>query len=156
MSASSTRHNPPHPHHGGDHEHADVHAAAIVRTAIGLLVVGVIVQVAMAGLFIYFERRAERRDTSPPPLVTEAARPSTHPRLQANPAQELKVMREEQRQALYSYGWVDEANGVVRLPIDRAMKIMLERGYPVRPGGSHETRKALGSSSGRFAPGGEP
>ena len=33
-----------------------------------------------------------------------------------------------------SFGWIDKNAGVVRLPIDVAMKIALERGFPVRTG----------------------
>ena len=35
---------------------------------------------------------------------------------------------------LDSYGWVDKNAGVVRIPIDEAMKLTLERGLPARPG----------------------
>ena len=33
---------------------------------------------------------------------------------------------------LGSYGWVDSDGGVVRMPIDRAVELVLERGLPVR------------------------
>ena len=33
---------------------------------------------------------------------------------------------------LGSYGWVDKNAGVVRIPIDAAMKLTLERGLPAR------------------------
>jgi hypothetical protein len=33
---------------------------------------------------------------------------------------------------LTSYGWVDKEGGVTRLPIDRAMEVMLEKGFPAR------------------------
>ena len=35
---------------------------------------------------------------------------------------------------LNGYGWVDKANGVVHIPIERAMQLTLERGLPVREG----------------------
>jgi hypothetical protein len=35
---------------------------------------------------------------------------------------------------LTSYGWVDQANGVVRIPIEAAMDLIIERDeIPVRP-----------------------
>jgi hypothetical protein len=148
----------PSPAHGqgaGHHEHSDVSLRGITMTAVGLLVVAVVVQVAMVGLFVVFERRAADRTAPPPSIVTTAPRARPQPRLQANPAQELKTLGEEQRRRLYGYGWVDEANGVVHIPIDLAMKIMLERGYPVRAGATAEAgARALGSSSGRFEPAG--
>jgi hypothetical protein len=37
------------------------------------------------------------------------------------------------KELLSTYGWVDRPAGVVRIPIDRAIDITLERGFPVRP-----------------------
>ncbi|HUC85551.1 MAG TPA: hypothetical protein VL970_10195 [Candidatus Acidoferrales bacterium] len=33
---------------------------------------------------------------------------------------------------LNSYGWVDRSNGIVRIPIARAMELLLQRGLPTR------------------------
>jgi hypothetical protein len=41
-------------------------------------------------------------------------------------------LRAEHEAALRSYGWVDREAGVVRVPIDVAMKLVLEEGLPVR------------------------
>jgi hypothetical protein len=49
---------------------------------------------------------------------------------------ELKEYRDSQRDILNSYGWVDRAGGVVRIPVDRAIELVLARGLPVRPGGA--------------------
>lgn len=40
-----------------------------------------------------------------------------------------------QNQKLNSYGWVDRRHGVVRLPIDRAMDLIVLRGLPTRTNG---------------------
>jgi hypothetical protein len=42
---------------------------------------------------------------------------------------------QEQDKVLASYDWVDEKNGVVRIPIDQAMELLAQRGLPVRPEG---------------------
>ncbi len=34
---------------------------------------------------------------------------------------------------MHSYGWVDQPAGVVRIPIDRAMELLAQRGLPTRP-----------------------
>ena len=36
----------------------------------------------------------------------------------------------EQRAVLGSYGWVDQERGLVRIPVDRAMDLLLEGGRP--------------------------
>src|SRR6201987_871393 len=39
----------------------------------------------------------------------------------------------KQDRTLESYDWVDQQNGVVRIPIERAMDLIAERGLPVVP-----------------------
>ena len=47
-------------------------------------------------------------------------------------ARELAEFRLRQAKLLSSYGWVDREAGVVRIPIDRAMDLVAERGLPTR------------------------
>jgi hypothetical protein len=39
----------------------------------------------------------------------------------------------EEEQELNSYGWVDAGNGIARVPIDRAMELIVEQGLPETP-----------------------
>jgi hypothetical protein len=55
------------------------------------------------------------------------------PQAQATPDETLKVLRATEEAMLTTYGWVDRANGVVRIPIDRAIDLLLQRGLPTRP-----------------------
>lgn len=58
---------------------------------------------------------------------------------QVGSAQEWRTLRAEQQELLGSYGWIDKENGVVHIPVERAMSLLVERGLPVRPGGEAET-----------------
>jgi hypothetical protein len=40
--------------------------------------------------------------------------------------EQLARLRAEQQEQMNSYGWVDEKAGVVRVPIDRAMDLVVE------------------------------
>lgn len=40
---------------------------------------------------------------------------------------------------LNSYGWVDHSNGIVRIPIERAMNLIVQRGLPARTNGISHT-----------------
>ena len=55
------------------------------------------------------------------------------PRLQVDPRQDLSAYREREAALLDGYRWVDKNAGVVRIPIDEAMKRVVERGLPTRP-----------------------
>jgi len=52
------------------------------------------------------------------------------PRLQIEPTAEIDTLRAIADTRLSSYGWVDRQNGIVRLPLDRAMALTAERGLP--------------------------
>jgi len=56
------------------------------------------------------------------------------PRLQVVAPRDVKQYKAAQDEVLKSYGWIDENAGIVRIPIDRAMDILLQKGLPVRGG----------------------
>jgi hypothetical protein len=71
----------------------------------------------------------------PPQSAISAGRvlpPPGMPQLQTHPDADLQVYLKKQRQILDSYGWVDRKKDVVRIPIQRAMNILLQQGLPVR------------------------
>ncbi len=43
-------------------------------------------------------------------------------------------MREEEDALLNTYGWVDPQRGIVRIPIEQAMALVVQQGLPVRAG----------------------
>lgn len=55
------------------------------------------------------------------------------PELQALPARELALVRAREERMLTGTEWVDPLNGVVRIPIERALELSLQEGFPVRP-----------------------
>jgi hypothetical protein len=44
----------------------------------------------------------------------------------------MRELRDREDELLTSYGWVDRNAGVVRIPIEEAMKIVVQRGLPAR------------------------
>lgn len=52
------------------------------------------------------------------------------PRLQVDPLAELSLLNARATERLHSTGWVDRDAGVVHIPIDRAMALLVERGLP--------------------------
>ena len=63
----------------------------------------------------------------------DARRLPPMPRLQSAPITDLKDMRAAEDQILTGYGWVDQQHGVVRIPIDRAIDLLAQRGVAARP-----------------------
>jgi len=66
-------------------------------------------------------------------------------RLQTEAPLDLKQYRADQEKILAGYGWVDPKAGVVRIPVDRAMDLLLQKGYPVRGSTTAESAQAKAS-----------
>ena len=115
------------------HEESDVNVGAIIRYGIGLLVVGAFVHVFLWWLLGSYERQHERAQTQVYPLAAgQRDRLPPFPRFQENPQQELQELSGKQKAQLEGYGWVDREAGVARIPIEDAMKLVIERGLPTR------------------------
>jgi hypothetical protein len=115
------------------HEASDVNIRGIFGFALGLLVAGILIHFIVWVLFRYFDAREGRAVTPEYPLaVTLENRVPPEPRLQTNPRQDLQDFRAREDELLHSYGWVDKNAGIVRIPIDQAMKLTLQRGLPAR------------------------
>jgi hypothetical protein len=54
------------------------------------------------------------------------------PRLQSAPIGDLKDMKAAEDKILNGYGWIDQQHGLVRIPIDRAIDLLAQRGLPAR------------------------
>ena len=99
----------------------------------------------VVGFFKFMESRAEAGDTPRAPLAAAPVQPaiqdgrvvggpSSVPSLLVREPMNLQKFRDEEEHLLSSYGWVDQNTGMVRLPIDRAKALLLERGLAVREG----------------------
>lgn len=116
----------------GRHEERDLSLRLIVTFAVSLAVFGAASHFFLIALFGRYREREDRRDTPPPPLREARVEPPP-PRLQPNPGVDLEALRLREEPQLNSYGWIDRDRGIVRIPIDRAMKLVAERGLPARP-----------------------
>jgi hypothetical protein len=115
------------------YEVRDANVKAILWFGLILAVVMVVVAVIIGLLYSFLDIRTLERAGPPPPLLEEAQGLPPQPRLQRNPALDMRQMRAENEAILNSYGWIDKQAGIVRIPIERAMELTLERGLPTRP-----------------------
>jgi hypothetical protein len=112
---------------GRRHEIRDVQTRPIVAFAVGLIMLTGVVLLLMGWLFHYFAGRQAKLDVPTSPLAVTQERPP-EPHLEVVLDQELRQLRADEQAMLYSYGWVDQQAGIVRIPIDRAMTLLTERG----------------------------
>ena len=122
-------------------ETSDVDLAGVLRFAIGLIVAGIAIHVLVWYLLVYFSREAARPVPAEFPLATGTLRRlPPEPRLQTDPRGDLTHMRQDEDRILQSYGWIDRNAGIVRIPIDEAMKLTLQRGLRARPAAPESRR----------------
>jgi hypothetical protein len=115
------------------HEHSDINVRAVFWGVVGLAAVTAVVFLVIFLTFRYFEGREAERSPREFPLAPIEAQFPPEPRVQARPSEDMRDLRRKEDELLRT-AWVDERTGTARIPIDHAMKLVLERNLlPVRP-----------------------
>jgi len=125
-----TKHNS---HPSGGYERTDADTKYLAGFAVGLVVLMLVGMFAMRLMYVEMAEFRETRDPVLSPLAAELPKDPPEPRLQVLPAADLQRALAEDQQKLTGYGWVEPNAGVVRIPVERAMDLVVERGLPVRP-----------------------
>ncbi len=113
------------------HETSDAAPGWLLWFGAGLAMLTLFVFLSMGWMFHYLEDRIAESEVPFSPL-SDTGRQPPEPRLQVNPAQDLRRLAETESRRLNSYGWVDRQAGLVRIPIGRAIQIVAEKGLPAR------------------------
>jgi hypothetical protein len=134
----------------GTFEHQDLRAGSVLYFLLTIVIVTGLCMFGLRGLYAFLDHRVRASQSEVNPLVTNVPEDTLHvapgypqtafpsPRLEEDERGQLNGIRLEQDNTLYSYGWVDEKAGTVRIPIERAMDLLVQRGLPVRSPGSSE------------------
>jgi hypothetical protein len=102
----------------------------IVVFVVILAVTTFICQGIVVGMFKYFDKQAAATGPARATMSAPAGTMPPPPNLLTNESGNLSNFREHEAEVLETYAWQDKNAGVVRLPIDRAKEILLERGFP--------------------------
>jgi hypothetical protein len=120
------------------YETRDVSVRLLTWFALGLVISGIIIYLATAALYHLFKRE----HPSPFPASRIDAQPrmiAPAPRLQTNAPADLEDFRAAEDATLNSYGWLDRKAGIIRIPIERAMELIAQRGLPTRGPGTQNS-----------------
>ena len=118
---------------GASYEHTDAAIAPVAKFLFWLLVAAIITHFGLAGVYKLMVDQGVKSEASErryPLAATEERRMPPVPQLQQFPRNELYTFRNEERDRLHTYGWESKAAGTVHIPIEEAMKLMVERGLP--------------------------
>ena len=122
------------------YEDSDVSVGRLFAFAGGVVALIVLGILGSAAVFHFFVRHQPLGPPASPFEDTRTLPPE--PRLQVTAPLDLKRYHREQGEILQGYGWVDSQAGIVRIPVDRAMDLLLQKGYPVRGSSSAEGGQA--------------
>ena len=140
----SNQPNPANSNGNGGYERSDIGAAGVLYFLLGFAVAGFLVYFIVDGLYHFLDKRSEAGQAPVNPLVTNAPADTRripkdypqgafpNPKLEEDERGQLNNVRLKEEETLASYGYIDKNAGTVRIPIDRAMDLIAQRGLPVR------------------------
>lgn len=121
-------------HRGAQPEHRhETHDAETRYVLIFIAAIAITVAVAMwvsKGLFYYFVNHEQAE--APAFTFPKARTLPPLPEVEPVPHVLLEKYLSEEQKELDQYGWVDRSQGIVHIPVDRAMQLVLQKGLPVR------------------------
>ncbi len=127
------------------HETTDANIRNLIIFGVGLslvVIVGLLISRAVLHYFV------GHQGLGPPASPFENVRMlPPEPRLQVAAPKDLGQYKASQNEILNSYGWVDQKAGIVRIPIDRAMDVLLQKGFPAR--GTTPAKQSTPRNSGK-------
>jgi hypothetical protein len=119
-------HTVQHSPNGAGHEQREVSVRLIVLSLASLAVFTFLVCVLVVGIFNYLHSEyhtAEAERLAQPVIPPE-------PRLEVYGPRQLQDLHEREEHVLNTYAWVDKDAGMVRIPIDRAIDLLAQKGLP--------------------------
>jgi hypothetical protein len=140
--ADDTQHGNPEGH--GSFEHEDLSPRSILYFLLILGGATLVCIFLLRGVYKFLDNREHALQSPVSPLVTKVPEDTRNvapgypqttfpdPRLEEDERGQLNGIRMAEEKTLYSYGWVNEQEGTLHIPIDRAMELLVQRGLPVR------------------------
>jgi hypothetical protein len=119
-------HSASHSHNGAGHETTEVNVKTIVVSLAFLAVGTFLVCMLVVGIFRFFN------STYHPDVSAQQSQPQVppEPRLEVAPARQIIDLRAREDHILSTYSWIDKNAGTVRVPIDRAIDMLAQKGLP--------------------------
>ena len=112
------------------YETRDANTGGVLNFLVIMAVVLVLTGLVSWGVFRYFASH-EQENAAASPFAGTRPLPQG-PQLQVTPREDWLKYRAAQQHNLETYSWVNREKGIVSVPIDQAMDIIVKKGLPVQ------------------------
>ena len=120
ISMEHAAHSP----NGAGHEQSEVSVRVIVVSLAVLLIGALMVCFLVVGIFQYFHHENQVDQI----VKNTQQQIPPEPRVEEHPWEQLVTVRAREDHVLNTYAWVDQQNGVVRVPINQAIDMLAKQG----------------------------
>ena len=119
-------------------DRSGINTRAVLIFCAALVITAIVVHIVLLFLFRAYDERLKSKDPVLSPLTPKQQQLPPQPRLEASPntlsvdkqlfdPRGLGTFNQQANDQLNNYGWVDDKNGIVRIPIQEAMKKVVEQ-----------------------------
>lgn len=113
-----------HSPNGAGHEQSEVSVRVIIVSLAVLLIGALMVCFLVVGIFQYFHHENQVDQI----VKNTQQQIPPEPRVEEHPAEQLVTIRARENHVLTTFAWVDQKNGVVRVPISQAIDMLVKQG----------------------------
>lgn len=123
------------------YERQDLSPRGIIAFLVGLIVTIAIIQFVVYGLYKFFQGNQVTPEPRSAAIITptnalpqgqDPVQRFPQPTLQPDPPADLNKFRARLEDHLNSYGYIDQKQGIMYIPVERAIDIMAQQGLPTR------------------------
>jgi hypothetical protein len=127
------------------YEERDFNSRAVLLSLAGLGLAVLLAMLLLWPINVYLSTRAaaSRSSNATSQNTVPKSLPPRSEGSQFSPQLDMRMLRSEADTVLNSYGWVDQQAGIARIPIERAMRLLVE-----------QSASATGAGQTEHAPGG--
>lgn len=114
-----------------DYADRDIPVGKIMVAGLYITIFTILTFVGIRFLFMHLDRSHDQAQQAVTAYATPRVLPPA-PRLQVDEPRTWQQQLAIEKAQTEEYAWVDQAAGVVRIPVERAMEIMAQKGLPAR------------------------
>ena len=112
------------------YETSDANAKWLGAIGAAIVISAILLIFFLWGLYGYFEQTAAKGAPITEAVSKQKFDTAQSPPLEPKPLENYEQFRRAENEKLNGYGWIDRQNGVVYIPIERAMKMLVNKGLP--------------------------